>query len=261
MQYFKHYHNASSSLSVQKIVKEHGLVGYAQWFLLLELLCEKFDGESELVTVTVHEIANKLRSKPHLIVQCMDRFKGLADIKANIDDFQLIIECPLLLDLQDKDYRYAAKKRRENAKKSGSCDSKNKNKEEDKEEDKDKEYKTSERKSSEESSAEIHEKLNDEFLNPFLKKVKIETQSAWLKTYADEVFVKTELFKACTWIINNSAKAPKKNFGQFFSTWLGRGWETYRKSIPSAQHISRRPTVSEIAENQIANNPFRKGVA
>lgn len=250
MQYFKHYHNASTSIKIQKIIKEHGVLGYGQWFLLLELLCEKFDGESDMIRLTTAEVIQKLRTKPAAVRQVLARFAGLADILADIDGFEIIIQCPLLLDLQDKDFKHATKKRRES-------DAKNKIKNKDKEEDKDKEAKTTERLK---TSADIHQKLNDDFLIPFLTTVKIETQNAWFKTYDDEAFVKTELMKACTWIINNSTKAPKKNFGQFFSTWLGRGWEQYRKNIPSTHSFGRKPTISEIAENQIANNPFREVV-
>lgn len=98
--------------------------------------------------------------------------------------------------------------------------------------------------------------FQDSFSDEFLKTVKTKTQEGWLKTYPDPVWIKTEIIKAVTWLTNNPNKAPKKNLGQFFSNWFSRSWESYRKTIGSVPGF-KRATVSEIAQVQIANNPFR----
>lgn len=57
--------------------------------------------------------------------------------------------------------------------------------------------------------------------------------NSWLKTYEDETWIRLEISKAASWIVANPKKAPKKDFGRFLNNWLSRGWDTYRKSIPS----------------------------
>lgn len=160
MQYFKHYHNASTSISIQKIMKEHGVLGYGQWFLLLELLCEKFDGESDLIRVTTAEVVQKLRTKPAGVRQVLARFAGLADILEDIDGFEIIIRCPLLLDLQDRDFKRARKERGQGAPKKKN---KSKDKEEDKEEEREVEYFSNPEKVNFSQVAELfNQKLADE---------------------------------------------------------------------------------------------------
>lgn len=132
MQFFKHYHNASSSLTIQKMIKDHGLLSYAHWFLFLEIACEKFDGVTSEIEFSLLELSQKLKIKPARVRSVLGQFSSLVEVRHNSDDFILKIDCPILLDLQDKDYKYSANKRRTNG-------AKNKIKNKDKEEDKDKE--------------------------------------------------------------------------------------------------------------------------
>lgn len=62
--------------------------------------------------------------------------------------------------------------------------------------------------------------------------VKADLIKAWADTYPKE-YLELELKKARNWLLANSAKAPKSNFGRFFNSWFDRGWETYRKTLPS----------------------------
>jgi len=74
MPWFKHYNNASTSLSIQKMMIDLGIIGYAYYFLLLELLCSKFDGSNCVIDLTLSEVAVKLRyDYSWLNVHC-DRF-------------------------------------------------------------------------------------------------------------------------------------------------------------------------------------------
>lgn len=73
----------------------------------------------------------------------------------------------------------------------------------------------------------------DDFISPFLGKVPIEVQNAWLGTYAeDSEWIKLQIREAVTWIHGNPSKAPRSNFAKFFSGWLGRNWEWKRKNNP-----------------------------
>lgn len=113
--YFKHYENADDSEFVQKVIKKLGLVGYAQWMLLLELMVSKYNGKSILIRLTVQEVATKLRiksSRSHFIISQFSELSNNEvitklesnDNQANFDGFIIIISAPILSDLQAKDF-------------------------------------------------------------------------------------------------------------------------------------------------------------
>jgi len=126
LRWFKHYANASTSIKLNKIIDELGIEGYGRYFLLLELLSEKFDGESTTCELHYSEISAKVRIKFS---------KKLATFLQKLHDFHLItfeiqgkvykINCPILLDLQSKDFKFSTAQRR---KARPQTDSKNKNK-------------------------------------------------------------------------------------------------------------------------------------
>lgn len=71
----------------------------------------------------------------------------------------------------------------------------------------------------------------------FLETVKHDAQERWLKLYPDIDWVKREILKMIAWLENNPKKRPKSPRGKsgFITSWLARGWEQYRKSIPTVQ--------------------------
>lgn len=73
----------------------------------------------------------------------------------------------------------------------------------------------------------------DPILQVVLESVKQETQHLWISTYKNEAWISHELKKAQAWIVENPHKAPKRRIGQFFSNWLARGFEQYRKTLAS----------------------------
>ena len=54
--------------------------------------------------------------------------------------------------------------------------------------------------------------------------------------YPDPEFIPRESVKAWAWLSNNRQKSPKsvKGMRRFFASWLERGWERHRKSLPSS---------------------------
>ena len=112
MNWFKHYANASDSQKITELIEQMGLEGYAQYFLLLELLCAEFDGKN--TKIRIHE--NTLKSKLRLKFS-----KKLAKVAQKFADFQLtsfqksgnfwIFDAPILLELQSKHFRYGRSKR------------------------------------------------------------------------------------------------------------------------------------------------------
>lgn len=61
-----------------------------------------------------------------------------------------------------------------------------------------------------------------------LKEVTQEVQKCWIAAYP-MIDISIELMKADVWIKTHPARAPK-NFGRFFSSWLSRSHENYRKN-------------------------------
>lgn len=88
------------------------------------------------------------------------------------------------------------------------------------------------------SKAQIHGPI-DQFIEnqicaSLLSKTKKSVQEAWLLAYPNAGWIMHEMNKANVWISANPKKAPK-DFGRFFSNWLSRAFEQYRKGIPSNQ--------------------------
>lgn len=79
-----------------------------------------------------------------------------------------------------------------------------------------------------------------------ISEVSIEVQISWLAAYPDADWIVGEVLKANAWIAANPKKRPKK-FGVFMTNWLSRGYESYRKGIPS-----RRMTNSELNAMSLA---------
>jgi hypothetical protein len=69
--------------------------------------------------------------------------------------------------------------------------------------------------------------------------VPLRLQESWLSAYPDAAWIRQELNKAAAWILANPKKKPKK-FPAFMSNWLARGWEDFRKTLPS-----NKPTAAE----------------
>ncbi len=78
--------------------------------------------------------------------------------------------------------------------------------------------------------------MHDPVVMEFLNKAEIKTSSVslWLRTYNhDAAWLKLELLKILGWLDANPQKRPKKNYARFIGSWLSRGWERYRTTLPS----------------------------
>lgn len=67
----------------------------------------------------------------------------------------------------------------------------------------------------------------------YQKGIRLITEEAWLAAYGDRQWIALELKKAVAWISANPSRAPKSYFARFFTNWLARGWESYRKKTPA----------------------------
>jgi len=117
MKWFKHYSNARISNALTEILAIHGPKGYGRYWLLLELMCEKFDGEND--TKFIFDTA-------HLKQTCgfhrnQDLIKFLSSlnqvgIMSHTSRNQVIeINTDILLRLQGRDYKRSSGKRGQSA--------------------------------------------------------------------------------------------------------------------------------------------------
>lgn len=84
------------------------------------------------------------------------------------------------------------------------------------------------------------------------RKVKCVMVEKWLDLYQDPEWICQEIKKAEIWMVDNP-RAPKSQFGRFFSTWLSRGWDRYRKSLrsePQASHGFSDPKYDKYFDKQ-----------
>lgn len=115
MPWFKHYNNASTSLSIQKMMLDLDVVGYAYYFLLLELLCSKFDGFNCVIDLTTREVGVKLRIKSGRVQVILRSFSESNLLTWESHGVIIRINAPILLELKDKDFRRASRQRANDA--------------------------------------------------------------------------------------------------------------------------------------------------
>lgn len=70
-----------------------------------------------------------------------------------------------------------------------------------------------------------------------LKDVLATAQEAWLKAYPSPEWLIEEIALAHSWCESNPDRRPK-NFQRFLSNWFNRGFEKYRKGLPSLMTTS-----------------------
>lgn len=85
--------------------------------------------------------------------------------------------------------------------------------------------------------------LDDTLTRSLLEKVKPDIQRSWIALYGDTEFIKREIQQAAVWCKANSSRKPKSDFARFLTSWLAKGWEKHRKSIPT---IPIRRSMAEV---------------
>lgn len=109
MKWFKHYHNADTSHKLSLLIEEHGKVAYAEYWLLLELLCEKYEDPSDKkvkVEVTEGEICRKIRKPfPKKMKTFLKALQNLSLLDYEVSGKTFKFEAPILWKLKQKDYK------------------------------------------------------------------------------------------------------------------------------------------------------------
>jgi len=129
MKWFKHYSNARLSNALTEIKANFGLEGYGRYWLLLELMSEKFDGTDDQVfvfeTKKLREDLGFYHTNGMLMyLECLVNLCVMSfECRSNVIE----INTDIMLKLQGRDWKNNKKKRVENAPKNKN---KNKNKKE-----------------------------------------------------------------------------------------------------------------------------------
>lgn len=114
MKWFRHFSNASTSLKLNELIDKLGIKGYGQYWLLVELLNEKFDGlDASSIKVHQSELLTSLRLRyVGTLGELLGNMKGLELLDYTRDERVYSFNCPMLFELMDKDSKYNRKNHR-----------------------------------------------------------------------------------------------------------------------------------------------------
>lgn len=208
MRFFKHFTDSHRGRSMQTVLDTLGHDGHSCWWILVEMCAEKLHkGEAELYSeehcrfvFNERLVRSSLRLGRTKVARILHQFQTMALLSFQITGNEIQIDMPKLLECLDRDAKRARTER-------GPSAPKKKRKRKIKEEEK--EFR---------AAADLISNLSDE-----------------IKKLYDEAYVIRESVKAWDWLENNPGRKPKlnKGFRRFFTNWLERGWEAYRKTIPT----------------------------
>jgi len=115
MRWFKHYANARHSNKLTKLFAIGGKSMYADYWLLLELLCVKFDGEVETCVLDRDYLKAYFGSRSHQLVhKSLSTMHQVGLIEYRTGDQLYEVKTDILLLLQGKDFKYEKDKRDQN---------------------------------------------------------------------------------------------------------------------------------------------------
>lgn len=102
MKWFKHVSTAGESRSVDLLVQEFGIQGYAWWFLLLELCAEKYEGGDPKFVFTQRIVRQKLRTTWTRVQLFLDKSQTLGQLSVNYSQSIVELQIPKLAELKDE---------------------------------------------------------------------------------------------------------------------------------------------------------------
>ena len=92
-------------------LEEYGFEAYGRYWKLIEFLSERYDGESHKFTIHNKVLRDLLKFRTHLkLSNYLVTINLLPSIKVVVNDNQIEINAPILLELQQKDFKRARPK-------------------------------------------------------------------------------------------------------------------------------------------------------
>lgn len=131
MKWFKHYSSAKTSNAITEIFAQFGFEGYGRYWFLLELMCEKFDGEQDQKFVFKTKDLRDMMGFYHtnalsMYLQCLANV-GLMSFECDKNVTRIYSD--ILLRLKGRDFKKARSDRAQTAPKNKDKRIKNKEKE------------------------------------------------------------------------------------------------------------------------------------
>lgn len=112
MKWFRHFSNVRSSGKLNGLIDAMGVEGYGRYWMLFELLNEKFDGAQTNIHLHERELISSLLLRyPRTLRDHLGTMSGLGLFQLKVSGKFYEIDCPMLKELQDKDSKYNRKKR------------------------------------------------------------------------------------------------------------------------------------------------------
>ena len=129
MKWFKHYTNASRSEKLNALRDKYGLEGYARYWLLVELLAEKFDGSNTTFRIHKRTMSQQLGYYRHTMSeQWLNNGQTLGLYKFHCDGDVFVIVFDKLLEIKDNHTKNLQVKNKSLAPRKDKEKNKNKNK-------------------------------------------------------------------------------------------------------------------------------------
>ncbi len=114
--FIKHYNTVGTSSAIQTILRKGGLEAYARYWLLLELLSQKFDGTNEEIILNKVELCAMLKCKPSKLIPVATQLQVESKLVLKlIKENELTYHAPILSDLLHRDYKRARTERVQSA--------------------------------------------------------------------------------------------------------------------------------------------------
>jgi hypothetical protein len=130
VRWFKHYSDANTSDGLSRLILDLGFEGYGRYWVLLEFLAFKFDGETTEFTFHPAIIRETLRIRSwNKLETFLERLANVRGMEAQYTRNEIKFNAPILLELKNRDFKTARSEREQSARK---IKSKIKNKEKDK---------------------------------------------------------------------------------------------------------------------------------
>jgi len=203
--FVKHYNTASSSITIQEIFKKGGHKSYAVYWLLIELLSQKFDGERVKIELHEQELVKHLRIRSDCLVKELQKscnsYLSLSERVGSL----FIFDAPILLDLLHRDYKKARTERGVSAPKNKDIRIKNK-----------------------EVRDEVAEKYVAIDQESFHVPLKLMRDLQMLEGYPEKII--TEVAKEA-WILYNASNDSKKDWNRFSAAYFRNEKQKIRDRI------------------------------
>lgn len=213
MKWFRHFNNSDSSLAIQKLMDKLGVVGYAYYYLFVELCHSKGVSHNDIYELTLREVGLKLRIKSGRVQVILRSFLESNLIDECSGDIILRIKFSKLRELQDKDSKYNRKRIVDQSQETTLEEKKIREEEEEEEK---------------APSAEIKTQTVTSYTDRTKKSEKVWLTVQMSHGYPREIFDEIE---KDAWLIFEASDDPKKEWGRFLSHYLKNEKEKIRDRL------------------------------